>query len=280
MFLLAMRSTAVLVLLAVPIFAGDKPNTYLALGDSVAFGYDPTLIKPGSPLPKPDQFTGYPEVVAQIEAAKYAINAGCPGQTSKSFLLGGWDDNGCEGFRNSIGLHTTYTGTQDEFALSQLTGNKKIGLVTLSIGGNDLLLLQQRCAPPANFEVCVTLGLPDVLATYGKNLAQILFNIRYRANYKGTLVIVNSYTPSANPLFITAVGALNLVMVKAGLPFGVKFADAFTAFRLASGLSGDPCKAGLIIPLGNGTCDVHPTKRGRTLIAAAVAFAIHAGPFN
>ena len=279
MFLLAMRSTAVLVLLAVPIFAGDKPNTYLALGDSVAFGYDPTLIKPGEPLPTPDKFTGYPEVVANMDAAEYAINAACPGQTSKSFLIGGWDDNGCEGFRNSIGLHTKYKGTQDEFAFSQLKG-KKIGLVTLSIGGNDLLLLQQRCAPPANFETCVGLGLPAVLATYGQNLAQILFNIRYRANYKGTLVIVNSYTPSANPLFITAVGALNLVMVKASLPFGAKFADAFTAFRLASGLSGDPCKAGLIIPLGDGTCDVHPTKRGRDLIAATVEFAIHAGPLN
>ena len=54
-----------LALLAAPAFAANENNyTYLALGDSVAFGYDPTVTAPA-----PVKFTGYPEIVAEIVPA-------------------------------------------------------------------------------------------------------------------------------------------------------------------------------------------------------------------
>jgi lysophospholipase L1-like esterase len=274
-----------LVVLASPMFAGNETNyTYLALGDSIAFGYNPLLFppfSPVSPLPTPSEFTGYPEVVAEIEhllQSKKEVNAACPGETSASFWILGAPDNGCidpgpgglPPFKTTIGLHTNYTGTQLVFAVSQLAGNKHINLVTLGIGGNDLLLLEQQCNPSLpSFAACVEQNLPAVLQSYAANLTAILTALR--ANYRGTLVLVNNYSPSANPLFIEAVSALDQVMKQVGASFGAKIADAFTAFQIASAPSkGDPCAAGLLIRLNATTCDVHPSPLGRDILAATV----------
>src|SRR5260370_33649962 len=84
-----------LALLGTGAFAGNETNyTYLALGDSIAFGYDPTVT-----APTPAKYTGYPEIVAQIEnllQSKKEVNAACPGETSGSFMVGP-PDNGCHG---------------------------------------------------------------------------------------------------------------------------------------------------------------------------------------
>jgi hypothetical protein len=74
---------------------------------------------------------------------------------------------------------------------------------------------------------------------------------------------------------------LNQVMTQVGANFGVKVADAFTAFQIASALfpspapphAGDPCAAGLLIRLNSTTCDVHPSPLGRDLIASTVVLA-------
>ncbi len=280
-----------LAVLAGPMLAGNETNyTYLALGDSIAFGFNPLLFPPFSPplpAPTPARFTGYPEVVAQIEhllQSKKEVNAACPGETSGSFISGAPPDNGCNGpgpegqppFKTSIGLHTNYAGPQLAFAVSQLDSNKQINLVTLGIGGNDLLLLEEQCTGPSvpSFEACVSTMLPGVLQSYGLNLNYILGTLR--ANYDGTLVLVNNYAPSANPLFIDAVAALDSVMKQVGAYFGVKFADGFTAFQIASAPhNGDPCAAGLLIRLSATTCDVHPSPLGRDLLAATIIVATH-----
>jgi len=105
MFTLAAKRAALLALVIMPMFAGNDRNyTYLALGDSIAFGYDPTLVKPDNPLPKPDKFTGYPG-----QPGEERDQCRVPRRTGKSFLFGGLDDNGCEGFRDSTS-HDTWTG--------------------------------------------------------------------------------------------------------------------------------------------------------------------------
>jgi len=255
--------------LAAPVFAANQTNyQYLALGDSVSFGYDPTIL--GAP---PSKYTGYPEILSQLEFlvnSKNQVNASCPGQTSGSYLVGG-PDIGCEPFKAAFGLHTNYTGTQASFAVSQLSSNKHIKLVTLSIGGNDLLIVEQQCSTAPSFPDCVASVLPGALQTYGTNLAQILAAIRLQANYGGTLVLVKYYPVNTDPLFTGAIAALNQVMVQVGTQFGAKFADGFTAFQLASALfQGDPCKAGLLVRLSATTCDVHPSLKGQQLLAATV----------
>jgi lysophospholipase L1-like esterase len=260
-----------LAVLAVPVFAANQTNyQYLALGDSVSFGFDPTIL--GAP---PSKYTGYPEILSQLEFlvnSKNQVNASCPGQTSGSYLVGG-PDIGCEPFKAAFGLHTNYTGTQASFAMSQLSSNKHIKLVTLSIGGNDLLTLEELCMKdPPSFATCVAANLTPTLQTYGMNLAQILAAIRFQAGYNGPLVLVKYYPVNTDPLFTGAIAALNKTMVDVGTQFaGVKFADGFTAFQLASALfQGDPCKAGLLVRLSATTCDVHPSHKGQELLAATV----------
>jgi lysophospholipase L1-like esterase len=259
-------------LLAAPAFAQNANYTYLALGESISFGYDPTVAQPWSP----NKFTGYPEVVAEIlRESNKEVNASCPGETSGSFITFGAPDNGCQGFKNAFGLHTNYAGSQLNFAVSQLQTDRHINLVTLSIGGNDLLLLEQQCATAPSFAVCVNAKLPAVLTTYAQNLAYILTSLRAQGNYNGKLILMNLYSPSADPLFLQVVGALDQVMVEVGTPFGAKFADGYGAFRLASALfQNDPCKAGLLIRLGPASCDVHPSPAGRDLLAATVLIAL------
>ena len=291
-----MRTSSILscLLLLVPtgsLLAANESNyTYLALGDSIAFGFNPTLLSPTLPPPAPAQFTGYPEVLAQVEhllQSKKEVNTACPGETSGSFWIPGAQDNGCNWFKTNIGLHTNYSGTQLQFALSQLAGNRHINLVTLGIGGNDLLLVEEQCSAPSvpSFSDCVLalLGTPQapgvVIQSYAANLAAILTAIR--ANYSGTLVLVNNYAASADPLFVEAVAFLDGVMTQVGANFDVKVADGFTAFQMASALFpspvpphfGDPCAAGLLIRLSATSCDVHPSPMGRDLLAATVVVA-------
>lgn len=264
-----------LTLIVAPAFAGNATNyTYLALGDSISFGYDPTVT-----APTPAKYTGYPEVVAaalNLSQPGKEVNAACPGETSGSFLTMGALDNGCQGFKDTIGLHVTYPDTQASFAVSQLLSNKHITLVTLQIGGNDLLLLQQSCpTDPSSFVACVKAGLPGTLQNYETNLTQILTELRVQAGYTGELVLVEYYVPNNDPLFIQAIDALNQVMMGVGSHFGGTFADAFTSFQVASAFfHGDPCAAGLLVQLSATTCDVHPSIAGRNLLAATVLQAI------
>jgi lysophospholipase L1-like esterase len=195
----------------------------------------------------------------------------------------GAPDNGCNGtgpngeppFKPAIGLHTNYPGmSQLDFALSQLASNKKIDVVTLSIGGNDMLLLVKRCAgDPA----CVQSQLGVVLAQYADNLGRILTAIR--AKYRGTIVLVLYFSP--NPALNPVAQALNSTIVDVGKRFNARFADGYTAFQLASAFSGgNACAAGLLAPLAPGVCDVHPTLNGQRVLGAAVVAALGPSAFD
>jgi lysophospholipase L1-like esterase len=263
--------------------ANLKNYTYLALGDSVAFGLNPTLLIPNQPPPPASVFVGYPEVVAADEhllTSKKEVNAACPGETSGSFMTAGAPDLGCHSlgpqgqppYKTSAQLHADYSATQLQFAVSELSTNKHINLVTLGIGSNDALLFIRNCQATADPNGCIATGLPGVIDTYAGNLIQILTAIRQTAGYRGRLVLVGYYSPT--PDLIPVAIALNTTMIAVGAQFGTIFADGFTAFELAAAASGgDVCKAGLLIQLGN-TCDIHPSVAGRNVLAAAVLAAI------
>jgi lysophospholipase L1-like esterase len=259
----------------------DSTYTYLALGDSVAFGLNPTLLT--ATPPPASTFTGYPEVIAsagRLSGTNKEVNASCPGETSGSFTTPGALDYGCNSagpqgqppYKTWAGLHTNYTGTQLSFAVSQLRANKHINLVTLGIGSNDVLLLLRNCN---NDPVCFGPQLPGLLQTYAGNLAYILQSIR-GTGYKGALVLVGYYAPSAD--LIPIAQALNSTMLAVGAQFGTIYADGFTAFQTVAALhGGDVCKAGLLIHLDATTCDIHPSPLGRDVLAATVmvANAVH-----
>src|SRR4051794_1724578 len=98
-------------------FAAGNNYTYLALGESISFGFDPTLLLLGKP---PDAYTGYPEIVSDIlfqRNRSKEVNASCPGETSGSFISVGAPDNHCQDFKAAFGLKATYPGSQLNFAI-------------------------------------------------------------------------------------------------------------------------------------------------------------------
>jgi hypothetical protein len=68
---------------------------------------------------------------------------------------------------------------------------------------------------------------------------------------------------------------LNTAVDSAARPFKVRFGDGFGVLRVAAVHSGgDTCKAGLLTQLVGGTCGVHPSVAGQSLLAQAVENAI------
>ena len=251
--------------LALSAAADDVPrNTrYLALGDSIAFGYNPLVIPVNL-----DKYVGYPEIVSDALHRKVS-NASCFGESSGSFLLLGAPDTGCAQWRAALPLKASYSGTQMQYALDYLQANlKKTDLITIDIGVNDLGVLLASC----NFDLtCAHAGLPGTLATYAQNLAIIFGGIR-SAGYTGPIVAVTPYAVNYNdPVQVPGLIALDGALAQVASGYDVQVADAFTAFLVADvPFGGDSCAAGLLIKLPNGTCDIHPSLAGQTLIAQTV----------
>jgi lysophospholipase L1-like esterase len=276
--LLALLSTAFLFLLgAAPAQAeGGQGNrgessSYLALGDSVPFGFNPLVTNQKDV----DAFVGYPEIVARSLDLR-DVNATCPGEATGGFLSLTGTDNVCRPYRFVLKnpLHAHYRTSQMAFATRYLHAHEgETRLVTLTLGANDFFRFQKdhpECfatSPPA---ACAALT-QAVFATMQANLNTIFANIR-AAGYSGLIVGVTYYAINyGDPVSVAGSLALNQQMIIAAAAHGVLIADGFTAWaQLAATAGGDSCAAGLLIRLSSTTCDVHPTPAGRDLLAAAV----------
>ena len=260
-------------LTAAPVSASSSgnhnPNNYLALGDSVPFGYNPLLVTPGV---NPDVFVGYPQLASNLfRPRKKLVNASCPGETSTSLITGTRPDNGCQDYRQFIGpLHVRYSGSQLSFAKSYLAANPRTGLVTMMIGANDLFLLIDSCGGETNVK-CIAQGLPGLLDTLSKNLTTIYSALR-SAGFHGELVAVTYYSLNyADALGTGVIADLDATVAKVTENFGGRVADGFGEFeQAAAAFGGDSCAAGLLIHLTPTTCDVHPSPTGAALLADAV----------
>jgi lysophospholipase L1-like esterase len=243
--------------------ATSNAPAYLALGDSVPFGYSPLL-----PIGNPARYVGYPELAAPKLDLKLA-NLSCPGQTSGGFLSLTGTDFGCFDFRKVAALHTSYSGTQLQAALDYLAAHPRTRLVTIMLGANDLFLCQvttaHRCTDPAELQA--------TLKTYATNLTTALTAIR--SVYHGRLIAVAYYTTNfADPASVVPVQALNATTASVMAGFHGQMADAYTPFARASApFGGSACAAGLLIKLPDGTCDAHPSPAGARLLTRAVVSA-------
>ncbi|HSO93688.1 MAG TPA: GDSL-type esterase/lipase family protein, partial [Candidatus Dormibacteraeota bacterium] len=176
---LALVVAAALALVAVPASAREN-STYLALGDSYAFGFNPIVYASGG-ASNAANFPGYADLVAR-KLGLNLTNAACPGETSGSMISGMRPDNGCQDYRAYFPLHTQYSGAQLAFAVSYLRSHHHTDLVTIQIGGNDLLVLQDSCKGDST---CILSGLGPVEAQMTANLNTIYSTIRHRAHYHG-----------------------------------------------------------------------------------------------
>jgi lysophospholipase L1-like esterase len=257
-------------------YRNSNPHSYLALGDSVTFGYNPLLLtKPGV---TPSDFVGYPELASGLFRPKLkVVNASCPGETSSSLITGSLPDNGCQAFRAAIGLHVSYKGSQLKYAETYVAAHRRIKFVSLMIGANDLFRLQGACttSSPQNVNGCIIAGLPDLLHTLGQNLNTTYSGLR-AAGYKGPFVAVTYYsTDYRDPIVTGAIASVDGVLAGVTRAYGGKVADGFGSFyRAAARSKGDTCAAGLLIHLTPGSCDVHPSPAGAALLASALFAAV------
>ena len=260
--------------------ASAANGTYLALGDSVAFGYVPAQAVPPPNYLDPHSFVGYPEFLAK-RLNEHVANASCPGETTGSMLSTSAQSNGCEnsvgspvGYRTFFPLHVGYQGSQEAYAIHYLTTHKHTNLVTIDIGANDAFVCQEttsdHCSSPAE--------LSALAAQIQANLSSIYRQLRNIADYKGRLVALTYYSLDySDPAQVASTQFLDSIIAGVTLAFGGTVADGFGAFQTASASAGgSPCAAGLLIELPDNTCDVHPTARGHRILAAAIAAAIGA----
>jgi lysophospholipase L1-like esterase len=156
--------------------ASASPSTgagglYVALGDSLAAGYQPG----GAEL----RDTAYPALTAtRIGAGGAALtleNLGCSGETTTSLVKGGKCDFAA--------------GSQLDQAEKLLKANDDVALVTIDIGGNDLL----RCVRGgARIDTaCVTAGV----GTVKKNLPTILKRLKAAAGPDVPVLVLGYYNP-------------------------------------------------------------------------------------
>jgi hypothetical protein len=166
----------------------------------------------------------------------------------------------------------SYVTTQLEFAKSFLATHKQTNLLTISLGANNVFLLQDQCS---GVPQCIVNELPGVLGTVYANMLSILESLR-ATGFRGVLMVVNYYSPDYTDLQETGVIAeLNQVLAAAASANGAVVADVFTAFRVAASThaSGKTCVAGLLNANAQDEflCDVHASQSGQQLLADTIA---------
>jgi len=241
----------------------ETAHDYLALGDSVAFGYDPLVDLNAT------EVTGYPEMLAE-KRGLVVTNLACPGEATGGFVSPTGADNHCRENREQYPLHVAYDGTQLAAAVDYLRGHTP-ELVTIDIGANDIYLLDHICNRDL---ACIAENLVSTITAYRNNLDFIFAQLR--KVYDGPLVAMTIYNPYPGDATAGyAIDQIDSVLAeRIAVHHGI-LADGKAAFASASA---DPCAAGLLIRMPDGTCDVHPTPAGAAVLSDAIDAAIGSAP--
>jgi len=258
-------------------------SSYLALGDSVTFGFMESNVVPPPNYHVASNFPGYPEQVGATLHLKVA-NAACPGETSSSLINASAQSNGCENtvpgsmggsYRPQFPLHVNYKGSQLAYALAYLRSHHNVRLVSLMIGANDyfvcVLTTKDGCTSKAEQQ--------SLLSKISANVRQILSAIRSKAGYTGQVAIMTYYSLDYSSAAVSAMSAAHQHRCRVGgeaVPRRNR-----RRLRRAEGrgvplrLFGSTCGAGLLTQLGKpGDCGVHPSYAGQALLAQALEKAI------
>jgi lysophospholipase L1-like esterase len=260
--------------------AAEDRHDALVLGDSVAFSY---IASVGYEYfyTDPENFIGFPDDLGRRFDLD-VVNAGCPGETTGSFLSSAAPDNGCKEYRKLYPLHVNYSSTQLQFATKYLKSHREVRLVTITLGANDGLLLEASCASeptPAQVTECIEAGAPAMLAMVAENIGTILASLR-ATGYAGAIVVTNYYSLDYSDVAGTALTAdLNAAIAAPASAYGAVVADVFTAFQAVASrpaFGGKTCNTGLLNPdvYDQFVCNIHPAQTGHRLIAKAIARAL------
>ncbi|HEX9068542.1 MAG TPA: SGNH/GDSL hydrolase family protein [Ktedonobacterales bacterium] len=249
-----------LVLSANPVH--ETPHYYLALGDSLSFGYQPTF----------NFGEGFvDDVYAQQAAAGITsvTNYACPGETTATMISGK-----CP-FKEL--RHQQYTGSQLDVAIQFLNAHpERVNPVTLEIGSNDVL-------PDFDVSTCTAGPSADAdLAIMDANLTEtILPQLTYAmqspsGGRTGEIHLLNYYDPYAQacPNSLNYVKTLNTHLAADAASFNISMIDVYTAFGGDQSQADHVCNTDptvaytwFCVPQNS---DIHPTSKGYSIIATAI----------
>jgi lysophospholipase L1-like esterase len=259
--------------------AARTQRSYLALGNSLAFGYQQAKFNSLFPNVDPAAFdTGYVDDFGRFLVKTHrdtgVVNDGCPGETTDSFIAGP-----CR-YQLAFPLHHPYVGgpasSQLADALAYLHANPdSVSPITLDIGANDALAVTEgKC----DFEpACIADEAPALFAHIATNLGLILGDLRGAAP-DAKIVVLGLYNPfgSTLPGADQLTAQLNGVMARAAAAAAARFADPLPVFNPP-----EPREQPTICLLTN-MCtpltDIHPTDLGYAVLADLVLRQYLPGP--
>jgi lysophospholipase L1-like esterase len=229
---------------------------YLALGDSMAYGFQPTK-KPGAPPAVFD--TGYVDVFAarlrKLSPKIRVVNYGCPGESTMTFSRGG-----CPGFADGFKLHDPFSGPQLRAAESFLRAHPgQVSPITVTLWGGDLPLPLSRNAKQA----------PKAIASFGSRFSSVLEQLRAAAP-TAEIIVTGAWNLEADrlvraePLY----RSLDVVIRRAAAASRARVANMFAALNGTGGVEAQ--KARLCrLTFYCSKQDPHPTDAGYRSMADA-----------
>ena len=244
----------------------DAKGYYLALGDSITYGYQPT----GRPGARASTFdTGFVDVFASrlrdVSAGITVVNYGCPGESTVTFVRGG-----CPAFADRLELHDAFRGPQLKAALSFLRAHPgEVSPITVTLYGNDWLpLLLDTCKGRIE---CVRKHAPAATASFGSRLRAILGQLRAAAP-TAQIVVTGAWNPDPTSLrqLRSTYRSLEASIARAAAAAGVRIARMLPVFNPSVNVRAPKarlCALTFICSKG----DPHPTDAGYRAMADAVA---------
>ena len=257
------------------------PLFYVALGDSYAEGYQPGFANGSETL------HGYVNQVPALVAKRHQLlvrNFGCGGATSASILL----SIGCPPgalANNGVAYPTT---TQAAAALAFIATHRgKIGLITISIGGNDF----DNCATATDAQTCVLNSMPIMEANIKTLVAELRTvagaNVPMIATSYPDVLLAEAVATTPNPVLaqLSLTAFAQIINPDLGAAYATQSVD-FVDVTTATGAYTPFAQTTTLAPYGVipvavanvctltwacATGDIHPNAAGYTFLAHLVA---------
>jgi lysophospholipase L1-like esterase len=240
----------VAAVLAASAAGGSKPapgRYYLALGDSIAYGYQPT--KPDT-APATAFHTGYVDDFAarlkRLAPRLQVVNYGCPGESTISFTTG------CQAARGGAKLHNPYRGSQLAAALAFLRAHPgEVSPITITLWGNDVIPLTKGAE-----------RAPARIAAFASRFGSILKKL-HAAAPGAEIIVSGAWNPEADkvtegdPLY----RSLDSAIARTAAASHAQVAELFSVFAGRA----KACRLTFFCSKG----DPHPTDAGYRAMAAA-----------
>ncbi len=231
---------------------GPKKN-YLAVGDSLAFGFQPDLNFD-------EGYANYFFTDLQHHGVQSRANLGCPGETSITMINGQCPYPFLRKF--------PYIGSQLNAAVQYINDHKgQVSPVTLDIGANDII-------GDINTKTCA-LNLDQFktdLATLDTNLTRIILPrlqaaLTVNGTVTGDILVMNMYDPFQNicPTSVQFAQTLNQHIANDAQGFG-HLVDVFTPFGGTATPNSNICSFTWMCSIFK---DIHSQDKGYSIIAQA-----------